>query len=76
MSHLARHGWCRNEERPVDDRSHARRRAAAHAVPVQPLTATALGLLPEGRLRDHVFTNGRGGTPSLYSILTHEWKAA
>jgi [ribosomal protein S5]-alanine N-acetyltransferase len=35
-----------------------------------------LGFTREGRLRDHVFTNGAWRDSELYSILTHEWKAA
>ncbi len=33
-----------------------------------------LGFTREGRLRDHVFTNGAWRDSELYSILTHEWK--
>ncbi|RKR89949.1 RimJ/RimL family protein N-acetyltransferase [Micromonospora pisi] len=35
--------------------------------------ATRLGLQHEGRLRDHVFTNGAWRDSLLYSILTSEW---
>ncbi|MGH3983532.1 MAG: GNAT family N-acetyltransferase [Pseudonocardiaceae bacterium] len=34
-----------------------------------------LGFTQEGRLRDHVFTNGAWRDSILYSLLTHEWKA-
>jgi ribosomal-protein-alanine N-acetyltransferase len=34
-----------------------------------------LGFTREGRLRDHVFTNGAWRDSELYSILAHEWKA-
>lgn len=33
-----------------------------------------LGFMPEGRLRDHVFTNGAWRDSLLYSILAPEWK--
>lgn len=32
-----------------------------------------LGFVPEGRLRDHVFTNGAWRDSLLYSILADEW---
>jgi [ribosomal protein S5]-alanine N-acetyltransferase len=32
-----------------------------------------LGFTREGRLRDHVFTNGAWRDSELYSILVHEW---
>jgi ribosomal-protein-alanine N-acetyltransferase len=32
-----------------------------------------LGFTPEGRIRDHVFTNGDWRDSLLYSILDHEW---
>lgn len=35
-----------------------------------------LGFTPEGRIRDHVFTNGAWRDSLLYSILVHEWRAA
>jgi len=34
-----------------------------------------LGFVPEGRIRDHVFTNGSWRDSLLYSILDHEWLA-
>jgi ribosomal-protein-alanine N-acetyltransferase len=34
-----------------------------------------LGFTPEGRIRDHVFTNGAWRDSLLYSILEHEWPA-
>ncbi len=40
--------------------------------PSQRLLAT-LGFTPEGRIRDHVFTNGAWRDSLLYSILDHEW---
>lgn len=33
-----------------------------------------LGFTPEGRMRDHVFTNGAWRDSLLYSILEHEWR--
>jgi ribosomal-protein-alanine N-acetyltransferase len=36
---------------------------------------TRLGFLPEGRIRDHVFTNGAWRDSLLYSILDSEWIA-
>ncbi|TCJ32432.1 GNAT family N-acetyltransferase [Parafrankia sp. BMG5.11] len=33
-----------------------------------------LGFAREGRLRDHVYTNGAWRDSILYSLLTHEWK--
>jgi RimJ/RimL family protein N-acetyltransferase len=33
-----------------------------------------LGMQPEGRLRDHVYTNGAWRDSLLYSILAHEWR--
>ncbi|HZN20772.1 MAG TPA: GNAT family protein [Micromonosporaceae bacterium] len=33
-----------------------------------------LGFTPEGRLRDHVFTNGAWRDSLLYSLLEHEWR--
>jgi RimJ/RimL family protein N-acetyltransferase len=35
--------------------------------------AKRLGMTYEGRLRDHVHTNGAWRDSLLYSILTHEW---
>ena len=35
---------------------------------------TRLGFTHEGRLRDHVFTNGAWRDSILYSLLVHEWK--
>jgi len=35
---------------------------------------TQLGFTKEGRLRDHVFTNGAWRDSILYSLLTHEWE--
>ncbi len=34
---------------------------------------TKLGFIPEGRIRDHVFTNGAWRDSLLYSTLDHEW---
>ena len=34
---------------------------------------TRLGFTQEGRLRDHVFTNGAWRDSILYSLLAHEW---
>jgi ribosomal-protein-alanine N-acetyltransferase len=34
---------------------------------------TRLGFTEEGRLRDHVFTNGAWRDSLLYSLLAHEW---
>jgi [ribosomal protein S5]-alanine N-acetyltransferase len=34
-----------------------------------------LGFTPEGRIRDHVFTNGAWRDSLLYSILDREWPA-
>jgi RimJ/RimL family protein N-acetyltransferase len=34
---------------------------------------TRLGFTEEGRLRDHVFTNGTWRDSILYSLLAHEW---
>ena len=36
---------------------------------------TRLGFTEEGRLRDHVFTNGAWRDSILYSVLAYEWKA-
>jgi ribosomal-protein-alanine N-acetyltransferase len=33
-----------------------------------------LGFTYEGRLRDHVFTNGGWRDSALYSVLAHEWE--
>jgi RimJ/RimL family protein N-acetyltransferase len=35
-----------------------------------------LGFTEEGRLRDHVFTNGAWRDSILYSLLAHEWAAS
>lgn len=35
-----------------------------------------LGMSPEGRIRDHVFTNGAWRDSVLYSVLAHEWRSA
>jgi [ribosomal protein S5]-alanine N-acetyltransferase len=35
-----------------------------------------LRFTPEGRMRDHVFTNGEWRDSLLYSILDHEWRDA
>ena len=32
-----------------------------------------LGMQPEGRIRDHVFTNGAWRDSLTYSLLEHEW---
>jgi ribosomal-protein-alanine N-acetyltransferase len=37
--------------------------------------ATRLGFTKEGRLRDHVFTNGAWRDSILYSLLVQEWPA-
>ena len=37
--------------------------------------AQKLGMSHEGRIRDHVFTNGAWRDSELFSILQHEWKA-
>jgi RimJ/RimL family protein N-acetyltransferase len=37
------------------------------------LLVTKLGFIPEGRIRDHVFTNGTWRDSVLYSVLDHEW---
>jgi RimJ/RimL family protein N-acetyltransferase len=37
---------------------------------------TALGFQHEGRIRDHVHTNGAWRDSELYSVLEHEWPAA
>lgn len=34
-----------------------------------------MNFTPEGRIRDHVFTNGAWRDSLLYSILDHEWRA-
>lgn len=34
-----------------------------------------VGMMEEGRLRDHVFTNGAWRDSLLFSILRHEWGA-
>jgi RimJ/RimL family protein N-acetyltransferase len=33
-----------------------------------------LGFTPEGRMRDHVYTNGAWRDSLLYSILAPEWE--
>lgn len=38
-----------------------------------PATVGRLGFTYEGRIRDHVFTDGRWRDSSLYSILEPEW---
>ena len=35
---------------------------------------TRLRFIPEGRIRDHVFTNGGWRDSLLYSLLAHEWR--
>lgn len=37
---------------------------------------TRLGFTEEGRLRDHVFTNGAWRDSILYSLLAHEWEVS
>ncbi|MEJ3745252.1 GNAT family protein [Actinomycetes bacterium KLBMP 9797] len=37
--------------------------------------AQRLGMRYEGRIRDHVYTNGAWRDSLLYSILEHEWAA-
>jgi RimJ/RimL family protein N-acetyltransferase len=37
--------------------------------------AERLGMTLEGRIRDHVFTNGAWRDSLLYSVLEHEWAA-
>ncbi|MEV0821083.1 GNAT family N-acetyltransferase [Nonomuraea rubra] len=37
------------------------------------LLVTKLGFIPEGRIRDHVFTNDAWRDSVLYSVLKHEW---
>ncbi|GLZ79606.1 N-acetyltransferase [Actinorhabdospora filicis] len=34
---------------------------------------TKLGFIPEGRIRDHVHTNGAWRDSILYGVLAHEW---
>lgn len=34
-----------------------------------------LGMAYEGRIRDHVYTNGQWRDSLLYSVLAHEWKS-
>lgn len=36
--------------------------------------ATKLGMQYEGRIRDHVYTNGAWRDSLLYSVLSDEWK--
>lgn len=36
--------------------------------------ARHLGMTYEGRIRDHVFTNGSWRDSLLYSVLAHEWR--
>ncbi|MGH3903793.1 MAG: GNAT family N-acetyltransferase [Pseudonocardiaceae bacterium] len=36
--------------------------------------AQRLGMTYEGRIRDHVHTNGQWRDSLLYSVLTDEWK--
>jgi ribosomal-protein-alanine N-acetyltransferase len=36
---------------------------------------TKLGMQHEGRIRDHVFTNGAWRDSLLFSVLRHEWSA-
>jgi ribosomal-protein-alanine N-acetyltransferase len=36
--------------------------------------AKRLGMQYEGRIRDHVFTNGRWRDSLLYSLLAHDWQ--
>ncbi|MFG1652929.1 GNAT family N-acetyltransferase [Micromonospora sp. NPDC049275] len=38
--------------------------------------AERLGMQHEGRIRDHVFTNGEWRDSQLYSVLAHEWRQA
>lgn len=38
--------------------------------------ARRLGMSYEGRIRDHVYTNGQWRDSLLYSVLAHEWTAA
>jgi [ribosomal protein S5]-alanine N-acetyltransferase len=38
------------------------------------LLVTKLGFIPEGRIRDHVFTNGAWRDSVLYSVLKQEWR--
>ncbi|MBT0769858.1 GNAT family N-acetyltransferase [Kineosporia sp. J2-2] len=38
--------------------------------------AEKLGMTYEGRIRDHVFTNGEWRDSNLYSVLAHEWGAS
>lgn len=35
--------------------------------------AQTVGLQLQGRIRDHVYTNGQWRDSLLYSILNHEW---
>lgn len=35
--------------------------------------ASRLGFVHEGRIRDHVYTNGAWRDSELYSVLVHEW---
>jgi RimJ/RimL family protein N-acetyltransferase len=37
--------------------------------------ARRLGMQYEGRIRDHVFTNGAWRASELYSVLDHEWES-
>ncbi|MPZ66860.1 MAG: GNAT family N-acetyltransferase [Pseudonocardiaceae bacterium] len=55
------------------------RRVTAAIGPDNPASITVvqrLGFTPEGRLRDHVFTNGAWRDSLLYSLLQPEWPGA
>ncbi len=43
---------------------------SASTIPI----VTRLGFTEEGRLRDHVFTNGAWRDSILYSVVSHEWR--
>ncbi|MFI6290431.1 GNAT family N-acetyltransferase [Nonomuraea sp. NPDC050790] len=47
--------------------------AIGPTIRVSMLLVTKLGFVPEGRIRDHVFTNGAWRDSVLYSVLNDEW---
>jgi hypothetical protein len=55
---------------------HPFRPAGAEADAASIAVAERLGMQYEGRIRDHVFTNGAWRDSLLYSVLEHEWNSA
>lgn len=75
-----RHGYAQDAARTIIDFGFTTLRLHRISGAIGPDNAasialvTRLGFTEEGRLRDHVFTNGAWRDSILYSLLAHEWR--